>query len=288
MPAQTNFYQRLFRRDFILSPFIHQAKSVVLRRHCSDRVCLILSFVLLFYIGWYKYISSNRTLRHQRDPAEELAYTQAINKSQPIIQNTQICSLDEVDLLFIILSTSPHFLERQSIRETWGSMPDIFGVHSQRLFVIGYQYDGSFYRDLLNEAAHEQDLLFLTVNDHENSLKELQVYKWLDQYCSGVKYIFKTEDDLFVNSLILHELVRELTSKSKNAKDRSLYNIPLEPFFQAQTAPNPNKFLFGWAYQPGKPERNHTISPYYVTYEEYSKEMYPRYCSGMSVSLFSL
>jgi hypothetical protein len=236
--------------------------------------------ILLFYIGWYAFISSNQTLRFRIDPTEELAYTQAMNKSLPIIQNTQICSLDEVDLLLIILSSSSHFLERQSIRETWGSMPDLFGVHSQRLFVIGYHSGGNFYKDLSNEAAHEHDLLYLTVNDHSNTLKELHAYRWLEQHCSTVKYIFKTEDDLFVNSLLLHELVRELKTKPNNVQNRNLYNVVLDSLFLAQIT-NADKFLFGWAYQPGLPERNNTVSPFYVTYQEYPKEMYPRYCSGM-------
>jgi hypothetical protein len=245
-----------------------------------------MSILLLFYIGWYIFIPPNRTLSFQTDPAEELAYKQAINKSSPIIQNTQICSLDEIDLLFIILSSSSHFLERHSIRETWGSMPDLFGVHSQRLFVIGYHSGGNFYTDLSNEAAHEQDLLYLPVGDHLNSLKEIHSYRWLEQHCSNVKYIFKTEDDLFVNSLLLHELIRELKSKPNNLQNRNLYNTPLDTLFLAQAAPSADKFLFGWAYQPGRPERNMTGSPHYVTYEEYPKELYPRYCSGMCVCVF--
>jgi len=222
-----------------------------------------------------------RKHRFQYDPVEELAYIQAMNKSLPIVQNTQICSLDEVDLLLIIISSNSHFLERQSIRETWGSMPDLFGVHSQRLFVIGYHLGGNFYKDLSNEAAHEQDLLYLTTDDNLNTLKELHAYRWLEQHCSNVKYTFKTEDDLFVNSLLLHEIVRELKTKPNNVENRKLYNVQLDSLFLAQKGPNSNKFLFGWAYQPGLPERNITYSPYYVTFEEYPNEMYPRYCSGL-------
>jgi hypothetical protein len=283
MPAETTFYQRTFHHDLFLSPISHQARSTIMKRHCSNRVCIFISFLLLIYIGWYIIISPVRQLQFRSDPTEELAYTQAMNKSLPIIQNTQICSLDEVDLLLIILSSDSHFLERQSIRETWGSMPDLFGIHSQRLFVIGYHRGANFYRDLSNEAAHEQDLLYLTIDDNLDTLKELHAYRWLEQHCSNVKYIFKTEDDLFVNSLLLHELVRELKTKSNNVQDRKLYNASLDSLFLAQIAPDQNKFLFGWAYQPGPPERNIPYSPYYVTVEEYPNAMYPRYCSGVCV-----
>ncbi|CAF0918730.1 unnamed protein product [Rotaria sp. Silwood1] len=251
-----------------------------MRRNCSDRVCLFLSFLLLFYCGWYIFTSSNRIFGFQRDTAEELAYKNAILTSSPIIENKQICLSDEVDLVFLVVSSRSRFLERQSIRETWGSMSDIFGVHSQRLFVIGYQSGGKLYKDLSNEAAHEQDLLYLTINDSSVTLKELHAYRWLEQHCSSVKYIFKTEDDLFVNSLLIHELIRELKTDSNNVQNRYLYNISLNSLFLAQTASEASKFLFGWAYQPGRPERNLNISQYYVTYEEYPRELYPRYCSG--------
>ncbi|CAF2428287.1 unnamed protein product [Rotaria sp. Silwood2] len=280
MPAQRTFYQRIFHHDLFLSPISHQQRYVLTRRNCSDRVCLLLSFLLLFYCGWYIFASSNRIFGYQRDPAEELAYKNAILTSSPILENKQICSIDEVDLVFLIVSSSSRFLERQSIRETWGSMSDMFDVHSQRLFVIGYQSGGNFYKDLVKEAAHEQDLLYLTVDDSSVTLKELHAYRWLQQHCSTVKYIFKAEDDLFVNSLLIHELIRELKTDPNNIQNRYLYNISLNSLFLAQTSSNENKFLFGWAYQPGRPERNLTISQYYVTYEEYPKELYPRYCSG--------
>ncbi|CAF3410051.1 unnamed protein product [Rotaria sp. Silwood1] len=280
MPIQTTFYQRTFYRDLFLSPISHQPRNVFMRRNCSDRVCLFLSFLLLFYCGWYIFTSSNRIFGYQRDTAEELAYKNAILTSSPIIENKQICLSDEVDLVFLVVSSRSRFLERQSIRETWGSMSDIFGVHSQRLFVIGYQSGGKLYKDLSNEAAHEQDLLYLTINDSSVTLKELHAYRWLEQHCSSVKYIFKTEDDLFVNSLLMHELIRELKTDSNNVQNRYLYNISLNSLFLAQTASEASKFLFGWAYQPGRPERNLNISQYYVTYEEYPRELYPRYCSG--------
>jgi hypothetical protein len=283
MPVRTTFYQRLFHRDLFVSPITHHVRASVMRRHFSDRVCLFMSLLLLFYIGWYIFDTPNRHGRYQIDRAEELAYARAINSSSPILQNTQICELDEVDLLFIIISSSSHFLERQSIRETWGSMPDLFSVHSQRLFVIGYQLDGNFYREIANEATHEKDILYLTVKDSSITLKEIEAYRWSEQHCSTVVYLFKTEDDLFVNSFLLHELVRELKTNPEDIQNRQLYKTSLTPLFQAQTIPYRHKFLFGWSYQPGHPERNITYSPYYVTYKEYPKELYPRYCSGMNL-----
>lgn len=280
MSVQTTLYQRLFHRDLFLQTLNHQTRSAINRRHFSNRICCIVITVLAFYIGWNISITPFHFFGTKIDPAEELAYRHALNRSSPILQNTQICSLDEVDLLFVIISTGGHFLERQAIRETWGSMPDLFDVHSQRLFVIGYQQHSGFYRDLVNEASHEHDLLYLTVGDHSTTMKELQAYRWLETYCSKVQYVFKTEDDLFVNSPLLHELVRELKTKPNDTERRNLHGASLDIMFHIQTTTTVDKFLFGWAYQAGRPERNNTGSPYRVSFDEYPKELYPRYCSG--------
>lgn len=248
-----------------------------MRRTTRDRLSLIVVASLIFYIAWYFF---NGLSHESIDPVEEQAYLQAVASSSPMIQNVQLCALDQVDLIILIISSGSHFLERQSIRETWGSTPDMFTVHSQRLFVVGYQYGSNLYKELANEAQHEQDLLYLTVDDDLMTMKELYGYRWLEKYCPNVTFTFKSEDDLFVNTFLLHEIVRELKTNPDQFQGRYLYNSSLDSLFLAHINPDAHTFLFGWAFQPGKPERNSSMAPYYVSYQEYSKEFYPRYCSG--------
>jgi hypothetical protein len=254
-----------------------EKKNLIMRRGCQDRLFLTLIAALSCYLVWYVF---NSLPRSTRDPAEEQAYLHAISGSLPMVQNVQLCSLDEVDLLILIISSGSHFLERQSIRETWGSMPDMFGIHSQCLFIVGYQDGSNLYKDLVSEAQHQHDLLYLTVDDNSMTMKELYAYRWLEKYCPNVTFTFKTEDDLFLNTFILHELIRELKTNSNQYQNRYLYNRTLDSLFLAHMNPDIHTFLFGWAFQPGKPERNASMAPYYVSHEEYAKELYPRYCSG--------
>jgi hypothetical protein len=142
------------------------------------------------------------------------------------------------------------------------------------------------YKDLANEAEHEQDLLYLTVDDKSPTLKELYAYNWLKKACPNVTYTFKTEDDLFVNIFLLHELIKELQTRPEEFQNRYLYNISLDSLFLAHLNPDAHTFLFGWAFQPGKPERSAAMGPYYVSYAEYPKDLYPRYCSGLSFKRF--
>jgi hypothetical protein len=248
-----------------------------MRRNYKNRLFLLLVALFAFYIGWHIF---NSTAEIVRDPAEVQAYLHAISGSLPLIQNVHLCTSNKIDVLIIIISSGSHFLERQSIRETWVSMPDIFNVHSQHLFVVGYQYGGNLYNDISNEAQHEPDLLFLTVDDNSMTLKELYAYRWLEKYCPNVTFTFKTEDDLFLNPFLLHEVIRELKTKPDQFQSRYLYNKSLDSLFLAHLNPDAHTFLFGWAFQPSKPERNSSVMPFYVSYNEYSKELYPRYCSG--------
>lgn len=248
-----------------------------MRRSFIDRLYQFLIVLFIFYIVWYVL---NSVYHFTPDSSEEIAYLHAVSGSLPMKHNVQLCSSKDIDLIIIIISAGSHFLERQSIRETWTSMPHAFGVHAQRLFVVGYKYGNNLFNDLSNESQNEGDLLFLTVDDNSMTLKELYAYRWLEKYCPNVTFTFKTEDDLFVNSFLLHEIVRELNTKPDQFQNRYLYNSTLESLFLAHINPDAHTFLFGWAFQPGKPERNATMGPYYVSYKEYPKELYPRYCSS--------
>ncbi|CAF1675547.1 unnamed protein product, partial [Adineta ricciae] len=95
------------------------------------------------------------------------------------------------------------------------------------------------------------------------------------------------EDDLFVNVLLLHEIIRELKTDPDDVYNRYLYNSQIDSLFLARSANNGKQFLFGLAYQAGKPERNLTHSPYFVSREEYAPDLYPGYCSGFGYLMTS-
>jgi hypothetical protein len=203
-----------------------------------------------------------------------------------MVHNVELCSPNDIDLIIIIISSSSHFLERQSIRETWGSMSRMMNIRSQRLFVVGYRYGNSMFQELSNEAQYEHDLLYLSVNDDSVTLKELHAYKWLEKYCPNVAFTFKTNDNLFVNSFLLHDLIRELKTNPDQFQNRYLYNNSLESLFIAHNDPGASKFLFGWPQYPVKPERNKARA-YYVSYEEYPEDSYPLFCSSLCFFFFT-
>ncbi|CAM4911977.1 unnamed protein product [Rotaria socialis] len=246
-----------------------------MRRHCRKRIFTLFFGCLIFYIGGYVFVSISEVTR---DSTEKIVYLHALRRSSPMEHNIELCSSNDIDLIIIIISSSSHFLERESIRETWGSMPNLMNIRSQCIFVVGYQDGNSIFEELLNEAKSKHDLLYLTVDDDSMVGKELHAYKWLEKYCSNVTFTFKTNDYFFVNTFLLHELIQELTTNPQQYQNRYLYNNSLESLFTAHINPGANKFLFGRMFQASRPHRD-KLSPFYVSYKEYPKDLYPPYCS---------
>ena len=247
-----------------------------MRRRGRNRIRLLLAVVLLFCIYGYIFNGTNPT---KSDQAEEQAYLHALSTSLPIIHNPQLCSSEKIDLLFLIFSSGSHILERHSIRETWGSISNLFNVRSQRLFVLGYEHGSNLYEYVSNEAQREQDILYLTVDDYGMTTKELHAYRWLEKYCPNVTYTFKTEDRFVVNSILLHEIIGELKTTTNQSENRYLSRSSLRSLFLASLNPDTHAFLFGYPIRT-KPERDIRNLLYYVSNEEYPQEAYPRYCSG--------
>uniref|UniRef100_A0A8C4QCV6 Hexosyltransferase n=1 Tax=Eptatretus burgeri TaxID=7764 RepID=A0A8C4QCV6_EPTBU len=126
-------------------------------------------------------------------------------------------------LLFAIKSSIGHFDRRQAIRESWGQE----GVHrnnSVRLvFLLGrtkpedHQPD---LQDLLELENHRHgDLLQWDFRDtfFNLTLKELLFLDWLEARCPHVRFLFKGDDDVFVNTnLALAYLANLTASQAQN------------------------------------------------------------------------
>ncbi|XP_033236134.1 beta-1,3-galactosyltransferase 5-like [Drosophila pseudoobscura] len=102
-------------------------------------------------------------------------------------------------LLILITSAESHLMERMAIRQTWmhyGSRRDV-GM----AFVLGSTTNAK-----LNEALSKENYLYgdmirgHSIDSHINlTLKTISLLEWTDTHCPRVKYILKTEDDMFIN-----------------------------------------------------------------------------------------
>ncbi|XP_023340907.1 beta-1,3-galactosyltransferase 1 [Eurytemora carolleeae] len=104
------------------------------------------------------------------------------------------CGTDEVELLVFVMSAPGHEAARQTIRNTWGGK-----LHKSSnvrvLYILG------------REAAVSGDIL---VEDFQDTylnltLKSTFMLKWITRHCSQTKFVFKIDDDVFVNAEKLWE-----------------------------------------------------------------------------------
>ncbi|KAJ8275667.1 hypothetical protein COCON_G00074190 [Conger conger] len=159
-------------------------------------------------------------------------------------------------LLFALKSSPQNFEQRQAVRETWGQE----GTHDSGLEVRTVFLLGTFpagvpdLQELVRfEALHYGDILQWDFTDsfYNLTLKENAFLGWAQQRCPSVSFIFKGDDDVFVNQGAMLDFLRSLTpeetkslytgqvvtdaspirqSKSKYYIPRSFYDGPYPPY----------------------------------------------------------
>ncbi|KAM6220730.1 N-acetyllactosaminide beta-1,3-N-acetylglucosaminyltransferase 2 [Rhynchocyon petersi] len=126
-------------------------------------------------------------------------------------------------LLLAIKSLTPHFARRQAIRESWGREANVGNQTVVRVFLLGQTPPEDNHPDLSDmlkfESERHQDILMWNYRDtfFNLSLKEVLFLRWVSTSCPDAEFVFKGDDDVFVNT---HHILNYLNSLSKSkAKD---------------------------------------------------------------------
>ncbi|XP_076236621.1 beta-1,3-galactosyltransferase 5 [Calliopsis andreniformis] len=159
----------------------------------------------------------------------------------------------EMDLIIVIMSAPTHLEARMAIRQTWGH----FGQRNDIsiLFMLGATLDPKVEIVLKKEQKTYNDMIrgkFL--DSYSNlTLKTLSTLEWVDSYCSKVKFLLKTDDDMFINVPRLQVFI------IKHAKDKNV--------------------IFGRLAKKWKPIRNKK-SKYYVSRTQFKHAIFPDFTTG--------
>ncbi|KAJ8664956.1 hypothetical protein QAD02_006618 [Eretmocerus hayati] len=158
-----------------------------------------------------------------------------------------------MDLMIIIMSAPNHFEARTAIRQTWahyGQRRDIGLV-----FMLGSTNDARFESSLEKEQDIYGDIVRgRFIDSYLNlTLKTMSTLEWVDTYCSEVKFVLKTDDDMFIN------VPRLLAFIYKHKADTNV--------------------IFGKVAKRWKPVRSKT-SKYYISPAQYRPPFYPDFCTG--------
>lgn len=140
-----------------------------------------------------------------------------------LINHPEKCSDGEVHLLMVVKSVIEQHDRREAVRKTWGKERTVDGKKIRTLFLLGSPTTGKDTKNLQKLIEYEDriygDILQWDFMDtfFNLTLKEVNFLKWFDIYCPGVQFIFKGDDDVFVNTDNLLELIGFKVEERKEA-----------------------------------------------------------------------
>jgi hypothetical protein len=149
------------------------------------------------------------------------------------INYSSICKESD-RLLVYILSTAINVENRELIRRTWTRKKDYLQLNETCfIFIVGLSKDDP-YVDIEHESLIHHDIVQLNVTEtYENVVyKEVGALKWSYFYASKISFLFKTDDDLVLDSLLLGDIVKFIIY---NRTDHSPYlqkNKEMQQFVQ--------------------------------------------------------
>ncbi|XP_061691367.1 N-acetyllactosaminide beta-1,3-N-acetylglucosaminyltransferase 2-like [Syngnathoides biaculeatus] len=183
-------------------------------------------------------------------------------------------------LLLAIKSTELNFKNREAIRQTWGqvgwvatrrknsSRKQEIGGYIRRVFLIGKenpQDSGGDVSELLRtEGQNYGDIVQWNFSDtfFNLTLKDVLFWKWFSRHCSQTRFVFKGDDDVFVNM-------------------PNMMTYLLEQLEKPHAEHTINEFMVGDVIGGALPNRVNQ-SKYFVP-ESFYSGLYPTYAGGGGV-----
>ena len=180
---------------------------------------------------------------------------------------------DDLFLIMLINSAPENNKRRDAVRETWGSLRTVQGQKMRVIFVLAKAQMPSTNKRVLAESKIYRDLLiFDFFETHINlTLKLVGGLKWVSEHCNNAKYMYKGDDDMFVNIDII---IAHLTlAKGTPGINGSFYS----PVYIYDDIPK--KRLYIGSLNPGPVMRNKR-NKYYVSHDDYFGKYFPLFVSG--------
>ncbi|CAF2669811.1 unnamed protein product [Rotaria sp. Silwood2] len=185
------------------------------------------------------------------------------------IDNSDACSSESIDLVIIIISKSDNYKTRDAIRRTWGSgenLGNYSSINMKIFFLIDFDEKLSSNIRLENNLFHDIIQVELPPQYTLVTYRVLSIFEWSFRYCRQAKFVFKTDDDIFINLILLLKFI--------------------SPFYQ-QTTNNSFRIsdmnIYGYKhYHPGvfRQANDPVGARYVVTLDEFPCTHYPDFLSG--------
>ncbi|XP_034037740.1 N-acetyllactosaminide beta-1,3-N-acetylglucosaminyltransferase 2-like [Thalassophryne amazonica] len=183
-------------------------------------------------------------------------------------------------LLFAIKTTVDDFKNRHAIRNTWAKVGWVAGqrrnsstgrkggAYIRRVFLLGKQNTqkmGVDHSELLQmENDHHGDILQWDFEDtfFNLTLKDVLFWSWFSSFCKGTHFVFKGDDDVFVNTPAMIDYLHSQLTKPN-------------------TTDTMRDFMVGDVINAAMPIRENN-SKYFIP-ESFYKGVFPSYAGGGGV-----
>ncbi|XP_063217560.1 beta-1,3-galactosyltransferase 1-like isoform X2 [Bacillus rossius redtenbacheri] len=139
--------------------------------------------------GWSR--NTSRDLRLYVRPDNETA----------LVAQPEICAGD-LFLLIVVCSAVPNWEARAAIRDTWGGAASSNASSAVRVaFLLGDPDNATLQDQVEEESLQFGDIIQEGFIDSYNNLtvKSVMLLKWVVRRCRSLRYVMKTDDDMFVN-----------------------------------------------------------------------------------------
>lgn len=151
------------------------------------------------------------------------------------LNQPQKCKSTELFMLIFIHSAVGNFEKRNTIRKTWGN--DQLWNKSENpiriVFMVGESGNATIDKQLKVENNNYNDIIQGNFKDsyHNITYKHVMGLKWVTYFCSNAKYIFKSDDDIFVDPIqLIYYLKGTIGQCPKNLM--ACYVNPHSPVFR--------------------------------------------------------
>jgi len=206
-----------------------------------------------------------RKLLFAQQAAELGAFQKTWNNAGPLISPSCGGESGEVELILAIKSSTLNWDRREAIRASWGNQTLFPTRRAQLVFLVG--------RNIQQEQlqAQEQDPDLILLSQEAAQYGDLLIGNFLDTFrnlahkdhlfltwfatCSQSRFIFKGDDDIFLNRFLLNELL-------------DLYDDKAD-----------SEIVIGSILRTGEPVRD-SQSKYFISEKEYPAKRFPPYPSG--------
>ncbi|KAG9472128.1 beta-1,3-galactosyltransferase 4 [Eleutherodactylus coqui] len=225
-----------------------------IHRRSWPLVFLLVALLLFLSVSGYleEFLSGILSICHSTP--SHVPSPQVLNVPIPPFLLSPASACSSPPFLLILVSSAPsHRDRRDAIRQTWGSLSSSTASASLTLFVLGVPKSPEERAALMHEAVTHRDIIQANFTDtYRNlTLKTVTGLTWALEKCKGAQYLFKTDDDVFVNTVLLSQFLR--------GKYGLQYMGRLH-----------------WHVSPTR-DRDHQ---HYVSHEMYGDSYFPPYCSG--------